>query len=119
MKLIDWPPRAQIGFYALAASIIGSGVAMAMTCWLIWIFWRGGWTLPTEPQRLETLAYISFGLVILAFVTITSMGMAINRRSVRIDGPAGMKVDMSGGGDDPTPAATPITTTTTKTEVSQ
>lgn len=114
MKLTEWPPRAQIGFYALAASIVGSGVAMAMTCWLIWIFWRGGWALPTEPQRLQTLAYIAFGLVLLAFVTITSMGMAINRRSVRIDGPGGMKVDMSGGGDDPAPSVTTTTTTEMK-----
>lgn len=108
--MIQWPPRIQMALIALVASVIGAAVAMAMLGWGIHILWRGGWLNSTQVQRIAAIAYISYGLLALAFVTITALGMAINRRSIKVDGPGSTGIELSGGQDD---AAT-ITTTTTE-----
>jgi hypothetical protein len=110
-----WPARTQMALIALIASVVGAAVAMAMLGWGIHILWRGGWAESTQVQRIAAIAYIAYGLLGLAFVTISALGMAINRRSIKVDGPGGTSIDLSGGGDDPAPTVT----TTTKTEVSQ
>ncbi|WP_426163129.1 hypothetical protein [Sandarakinorhabdus sp. DWP1-3-1] len=100
---------------ALIASVIGAATAMAMLGWGIHILWRGGWLDATQVQRIAAIAYISYGLLGLAFVTITALGMAINRRSIKVDGPGGTSVDISGGSDDAAAATVTTTTATTVT----
>jgi len=104
----------QMSLIALIASVAGSAAAMAMLGWGIHILWRGGWPVATSGQRIGAIAYISYGLLGLAFVTITALGMAINRRTLKIDGPGDLGVEISGG-EPETVAATVTTTTGVKT----
>lgn len=108
-----WPPRTQMALLALIASVLGAGGSMVLAAWGVHILWRGGWPVATAVQRIGAIAYIAYGALALAAVTITALGMAINRRSIKVDGPGDLGVELSGGQDEP---ATAVTTTTT-TEV--
>lgn len=104
MKLPGWPPRDLRAFVALAASIGGAMVLTALLAWIIRIFqtWR-----ISEP-----LANISYGLLAIIGIILMSLGLAINRRSVKASG-LGFSLDATGGDD----TAPPVVTTTTTTAV--
>lgn len=107
-----WPPRTQMAYLALISAVAGSGVVTILLGVIIHILWLGGWAVITEAQRIAALAIIAYGLIALVFISMMSFGTAINRRSASISGPGGVKVDFSGGQDDPA-AATVVTTTAT------
>lgn len=109
-----WPPRTQMALIALLASCIGAGVAMAMLAWVINILHRGGWLATTQVIRIEALANIGYGLLVMAFATVIALGMAINRRSIRVDGPGDTGIELSGGQDDPAATVTTVTETKVK-----
>lgn len=106
----DWPPRDTRAFIALTASIAGAGVLTGFAAWLVYILWLGGWSPDTAVQRLDALARALFGLLAIIGIVLMSLGLAINRRSVKASG-LGFSLDATGGDDAPT------VTTTTKTEV--
>jgi hypothetical protein len=95
------------------ASIIGAGSLTIFAAWLVWILWRGGWKPGTEEIRIALLGkalLISLGG---ALVVLISLGLAINRRSIRLDRHG---FEAEGGDDAPSPATPtgPIVTTTTE-----
>jgi hypothetical protein len=94
-----WPPRTQMAFIALIASVLGAATLTGMVAWLIWIFAHGAWAAATAPQRLTALAFIAYGTLFIVGLTITALGMAINRRSIRVTGPGGISGEISGGSD--------------------
>lgn len=94
-----WPPRTQMAFIALIASVLGAATLTGMVAWLIWIMWRGGWQLDTAQQRITVLAFVAYGTLFIVGLTITALGMAINRRSIRVTGPGGISGEISGGHD--------------------
>jgi hypothetical protein len=83
-----------------------------LVAWIVWIEWRGGWPVSTSEQRIQVLAYAMYGSLATAAITITALGMAINRRTVKVDGPGDTSFEVSGGQDD-----APVATVTTTTEV--
>lgn len=95
-----WPPRARMALIALIASVFGAASFTGIVAWIVWILWRGGWPVATAGQRIEALAWAMLASLATAAITITALGMAINRRSIKVDGPGGTSVDISGGSDD-------------------
>jgi len=103
MTLLGWPPRDLRAFVALAASIGGAMVLTALLGWIIRIFQN--WHIA------DPLANIAYGLLAIIGIILMSLGLAINRRSVKASG-LGFSLDATGG-DDSTPTPTVTTTTTT------
>lgn len=105
MRLPGWPPRDLRAFVALSASIGGAAVLTALLAWIIRVFQL--WHIP------DPLANIAYGLLAIIGIVLMSLGLAINRRSVKASG-LGFSLDATGG-DDATPAAQVTTTTTVAT----
>lgn len=102
MKLPGWPPRDLRAFVALAASIGGAMVLTALLGWIIRIFQN--WHIA------DPLANIAYGLLAIIGIILMSLGLAINRRSVKASG-LGFSLDATGGDDSATPTVTTTTTT--------
>lgn len=95
---------------ALMASIGGTAALTMFAAWLVWILWRGGWAEGTDAIRIDKLGLIAVLVIVIMGITMTGLGLAINRRSVKGEA-FGASFEAVGGDDSPTPAAT-ITTTT-------
>jgi hypothetical protein len=96
-------PRDLRAFIALWASIGGTMALTAFAIWLVWILWRGGWAVGTEIARIEKIGLIAILIIVIMGITMTGLGLAINRRQLR--GKAfGAEFEASGG-DDAAPAA--------------
>lgn len=94
-------PRDLRAFIALLASIGGTMALTGVGIWLIWILWLGGWPVSTAPQRIDKLGLIAILVLVIMGVTMTSLGLAINRRTLRANiGSSGFEAS---GGDEPTP----------------
>lgn len=106
MKLPGWPPRDLRAFVALAASIGGAMVLTALLGWIIRIFQN--WHIA------DPLANIAYGLLAIIGIILMSLGLAINRRSVKASG-LGFSLDATGGDDSTTPTVTTTTTTAVAT----
>jgi hypothetical protein len=110
--LPNWPPRDWRALLALVASVGGSCALTALSAWIVWILWKGGWPDFTAPQRIDVLSKTLLLALGGSLVVLISLGLAINRRQVKLDRDG---FEMSGGdSDSPSP---PTITTTTKTEV--
>ncbi len=97
-------------FIALWASIGGTMALTSLLIWIIWILWLGGWPVSTAETRVEKIALIAILVAIIMGVTMTSLGMAINRRTLKANiGSSGFEAS---GGDE-VPAVTTTTTTST------
>lgn len=91
-------PRDLRAFIALIASIGGTMALTLVIVWLIWIFWRGGWPNGTEIARIDKLGLIAVLTTVIMGVVMVSLGLAINRRSVK--GSAfGASFEATGGDD--------------------
>lgn len=91
-------PRDLRAFIALWASIGGTMALTVVIVWLIWIFWRGGWPVGTELARIDKLGLIAVLITVIMGVVMVSLGLAINRRSVK--GSAfGASFEATGGDD--------------------
>lgn len=95
----DW--RALI---ALIASIVGASVLTVMLGYIVHIFeiWK----------TVEPMAKIAYGLLAIIGIILVSLGMAINRRQMRVDAP-GFSFDASGGDNEQAPPNSVVTTTAT------
>lgn len=100
-----WPPKDGRAFVALIASIGGAMALTLFAAWIVWILWRGGWPIDTSVARVEALAKALLGLLLTVAIILVSLGLAINRRSVK--GSAfGATFEATGGDDAPTAAQT-------------
>lgn len=96
--LKELAPRDFRAFIALLASIGGTMALTVVIIWLIWIFWRGGWPVGTELARIDKLGLIAILITVIMGVVMVSLGLAINRRSVK--GSAfGASFEATGGDD--------------------
>lgn len=96
-------PRDLRAFIALWASIGGTMALTLIIIWLVWIFWHGGWSIGTELARIDKLGLIAILLTIIMGVVMVSLGLAINRRSLK--GSAfGASFEATGGDDVPAAA---------------
>jgi hypothetical protein len=75
---------------------------MALTIvsvWIVWILWRGGWPNGTELARIDKIGLIAVLVIVIMGVTMTSLGLAINRRTLKANiGSSGFEAS---GGDEP------------------
>lgn len=113
MTLPGWPPRDWRAIVALGAQIAGAGVLTGVACWIVWILWRGAWPVETASARIDALAKALLGILLTIAIVLISLGLAINRRTVKgTIGPASFEAT---GGDDTTttPGQTVVETTTT------
>lgn len=84
MRTPTWPPRDWRALIALTASILGAAVLTAFSVWLInllGMFARADPTLRMEVIR--ALATSNYGLLAIIGAILLSLGLAINRRSVK------------------------------------
>lgn len=96
-------PRDLRAFIALLASIGGTMALTIVAIWIVWILWRGGWSGGTELARIDKIGLIAILVIVIMGVTMTSLGLAINRRSVK--GSAfGASFEATGGDDAPAAA---------------
>lgn len=94
-------PRDFRAFIALVASIGGTMALTLFSVWITWILWRGGWNVGTELARIDKIGLIAVLVIVIMGVTMTSLGLAINRRTLKANiGSSGFEAS---GGDEPTP----------------
>lgn len=96
-------PRDLRAFIALMASIGGTMALTAIIVGVIWILWRGGWSTGTELARIDKIGLIAILLTVIMGVTMTSLGLAINRRTIKAN-VGGSGFEASGGDDAPAAA---------------
>jgi hypothetical protein len=98
--LASLAPRDRRAEIALYASIGGTMALTLGVVGIVLILWRGGWSAGTELARIDKIGLIAVLVTIIMGVTMTSLGLAINRRVVKANiGSAGFEAS---GGDDPT-----------------
>jgi hypothetical protein len=101
-----WTPRYIIASVALAASIGGAMALTSFSIWIVSILAEYGRTYPEVRARVvEALAGSNYGLLAIMGAILLSLGLAINRRSLKASA-FGASLDASGGDDTPdTPSA--------------
>lgn len=101
--LKSMPARDLRAFIALIASIGGTMALTLVSVWVVRILWKGGWSGGTEIARIDKIGLIAILVIVIMGVTMTSLGLAINRRSVK--GSAfGASFEATGGDDAPAAA---------------
>jgi hypothetical protein len=105
----DW--RASV---ALVASVLGSIAMTGFSAMLVFIIWRGGWPDATAEARVEVLSKALMLSLAGSLIVLTTLGFAINRRSIKVskDG-----FEAIGGDGENIPPPLPVVTTTTTTAV--
>ena len=100
MRGPDWPPRDWRALIALTASIAGAAVLTGFSIWLVRLLVM--FARAEASQRMEViraLATSNYGLLAIIGAVLLSLGLAINRRSVK--GSAfGASFEAAGGEDD-------------------
>lgn len=96
-------PRDLRAFIALMASIGGVMALTGLIVGIILILWRGGWSTGTEIARIDKIGIIAVLVTVIMGVTMTGLGLAINRRVVKASA-FGASFDASGGDDAPAAA---------------
>jgi hypothetical protein len=96
-------PRDLRALIALWASIGGTMALTIGVAGIVLILWKGGWSGGTENARIDKIGLIAVLVTVIMGVTMVSLGLAINRRSVK--GAAfGASFEASGGDDAPAAA---------------
>lgn len=89
-------PKDLRAFIALMASIGGTMALTLGVVGIVLILWRGGWSSGTETTRIDKIGIIAILVTIIMGVVMVSLGLAINRRSLK--GSAfGAQFEASGG----------------------
>lgn len=95
-----WRPRDWRAMIALWASIVGAGVLTGFSAWLVTLVVGLGEDDRTLGGRaLDALAYSNYGLLLVIGAVLLSLGLAINRRSVKASA-FGAAIE-AGGGEEP------------------
>lgn len=101
MSPSNWPPRDWRAFVALISSIAGAAVLTTFSVWLVRLLAAFARADPTvRLDVIHALANSNYGLLAIIGAILLSLGLAINRRSVK--GSAfGASFEAAGGeGDD-------------------
>jgi len=77
MRMAEWPARDWRALIALAASIGGAAVLTGLLAWIIRLL--EGW------RDAAAIATIAYGLIAIIGSILLSLGLAINRRSIRLN----------------------------------
>lgn len=80
----NWPPRDWRALIALTASIVGAAVLTGFSIWLVTLL--VGFARTDASVRMEVihaLATSNYGLLAIIGAVLLSLGLAINRRSVK------------------------------------
>lgn len=96
-------PRDLRAFLALMASVGGTMALTGIIVGVVLILWRGGWSTGTEIARIDKIGLIAVLLTVIMGVTMTGLGLAINRRSLK-GGAFGASFEATGGDDAPAAA---------------
>lgn len=104
MKLPDWlrPAPAKETALQWGAAIASFGGSVVMTVGagvLVWIIWKGGWTLPTEGKRLDLLGWAMILMVCGSISSNWAFGFVLSQRTLKIDKDG---IEVSGGSGPPT-----------------
>ena len=84
MRLPTWPPRDWRALIALTASILGAAVLTAFSVWLIDLLVMFARADPrVRMEVIRALATSNYGLLAIIGAILLSLGLAINRRSVK------------------------------------
>jgi hypothetical protein len=97
VSLPGWPPKDLRAFFALVASVAGAATLTAFAAWIVWILW--GWQ-GFDQLRIDALAKALFGLLFIVGIVLVSLGLAINRRSIK-GSILGASFEAEGGEDQP------------------
>ncbi len=99
MRGPHWPPRDWRAIIALTASIAGAAVLTAFSVWLVKLLVMFATADPTvRMEVIGALATSNYGLLAIIGAILLSLGLAINRRSVK--GSAfGASFEAAGGED--------------------
>lgn len=90
---------------ALLASIAGAAVLTGVSIWLVRLLSRLAWHDPAlRPAVVEALAASNYGLLGIIGAVLLSLGLAINRRSLRASA-FGASLEADGGESVETKAA--------------
>ena len=100
IRVLRWPPRDWRALIALTASIFGAAVLTAFSVWLVKLLVMFASTDPkVRMEVIRALATSNYGLLAIIGAILLSLGLAINRRSVK--GSAfGATFEAAGGEDD-------------------
>ena len=99
-----WTSREWRAMIALWASIAGAAVLTGFSAWLVILivrFARNDRSL--GARALDALAYSNYGLLLVIGAVLLSLGLAINRRSVKASA-FGAHIE-AGGGEEHDPRA--------------
>ena len=96
-------PRDLRAFLALMASVGGTMALTGIIVGIVLILWRGGWATGTEIARIDKIGLIAVLLTVIMGVTMTGLGLAINRRTLKAN-VGGSGFEASGGDDAPAAA---------------
>lgn len=104
MKLPGWPPRDWRALLALIASVAGAAVLTVFSAWVVTIIrdWKG-----FDELRIRALSNALYGLLFIVGIVLISLGLAINRRSIK-GSLLGASFEAAGGDDD---SAVPVKVT--------
>jgi hypothetical protein len=99
MRRPDWPPRDWRALVALTASIAGAAVLTGFSIWTVTLLVAFARVDPRVRMDVVTaLATSNYGLLAIIGAVLLSLGLAINRRSVK--GSAfGASFEAAGGED--------------------
>jgi hypothetical protein len=100
VKWPRWPAREWLAMIALTASIAGAAVLTAFSVWLVSLivaFARAETAL--RARAIEVLAASNYGLLGIIGAILLSLGLAINRRSLKASA-FGASLEADGGGHD-------------------
>lgn len=100
MRAPDWPPRDWRALIALTASIAGAAVLTGFSIWLVKLLVMFARADPAvRMEVIGALATSNYGLLAIIGAILLSLGLAVNRRSVK--GSAfGASFEAAGGDDD-------------------
>ncbi|MEO5578307.1 MAG: hypothetical protein ABIR25_04555 [Sphingomicrobium sp.] len=99
IRVPRWPPRDWRAIIALTASILGAAVLTAFSVWLVKVLVMFATADPkVRLEVIQALATSNYGLLAIIGAILLSLGLAINRRSVK--GSAfGASFEAAGGED--------------------
>ncbi len=82
--VIGWPPRDWRALIALTASIAGAAVLTGFSIWLVKLLVMFARADPeVRMEVIRALATSNYGLLAIIGAVLLSLGLAINRRSVK------------------------------------
>lgn len=99
--LPHWPPRDWRSLLALVFSVLGAvALTVLVAVGLGYLLPDKGWTPATEAARISTISWVLWIATAFIGIVLVGLGMAINRRSLRLRS-GDKSAEFEGGDDDP------------------